>query len=673
MIPKGKTTYLLLILFILMVTLSTLGLFFFKYFDTKKQTVSNQKLLLLRNKYLLKDIAYNTARIETEATEAKENIKRSVLLYRLSYGVFFNGGNIPEITNNQIIPPADENYRKLISKIKPVIESIRKLSEYIIETPYYIYVSNPEITIDNTQKQKNKLIIKSISKFQTILHKAETINNDLIFVAQEQYKKHDLNQEISLILILILIIITIIFLWILLNKKVFVELKVLATQMSNPKNAFNEIEIDYSNYFFKDLFKNFYEFRQILPGLSTFVKKLYDRELETKPDDAIKETPLYENLTMLRNDLQNRRNQEKERQKIETIRQWSAAGHNEITKILQSAGTISDLADKVIVGLVKYLGAAQGGVFLLKDKQSKQAYLELTAAFAYDRKKFLTKTIPVGEGLLGMAALEKTTYWLDDIPKDYLEIESGLGGASPRSLIIVPLQAENEMSGIVEIASLNKFKQHEVDFIKEIAQNIGSALRSVQITEQTASLLEESRKKSEELAIQDTKMRKRFDELIYAQHLAKKNEQEMSALVNVIDKNLLKCEINLECLMEDFNRNFLNLTDFYKDELKSKDFRMLLFEKDIKNFDQNINIVFKKQSAKLTAQIKTKFGHRAWIFIQMIPLMDNENNVKKVLLIGNDISKQKKKEIRTTKLLEETIKNAEKLTKENQKLQTGNQ
>ena len=123
---------------------------------------------------------------------------------------------------------------------------------------------------------------------------------------------------------------------------------------------------------------------------------------------------------------------------------------------------ITSLSDEVIKNLVHYINASQGGLFILDDTDPKHIYLEMLSAFAYDRKKFLTKRIPLGDGLVGVCALEKNTLYITDVPPDYMSIESGLGDSRPKCLLMVPLKSEDSILGVIELASFNLLKPHEL-------------------------------------------------------------------------------------------------------------------------------------------------------------------------------------------------------------------
>ena len=65
------------------------------------------------------------------------------------------------------------------------------------------------------------------------------------------------------------------------------------------------------------------------------------------------------------------------------------------------------LSDKLILTIVREMKAVQGGVFFLREDKNQKKYLELTACFAYNRKKYKNKRIVPNEGLVGQAYMEK--------------------------------------------------------------------------------------------------------------------------------------------------------------------------------------------------------------------------------------------------------------------------
>ncbi|KPK83358.1 MAG: hypothetical protein AMS27_13100 [Bacteroides sp. SM23_62_1] len=184
-------------------------------------------------------------------------------------------------------------------------------------------------------------------------------------------------------------------------------------------------------------------------------------------------------LLRMREDLKNAALEEEKRKEEDEIRNWSTQGIARFSEILREfAGNYDELSFQVISNLVKYLEANTGGLFLVNVSNKGEKYLELVASYAFDRRKYLTKQIQIGEGLAGRAVQEGESIYMTDIPGDYIKIKSGLGENRPKSLLIVPLKLNEEIQGVVEIASLKEFMPHQIEFVERICNSIASSLSS---------------------------------------------------------------------------------------------------------------------------------------------------------------------------------------------------
>jgi putative methionine-R-sulfoxide reductase with GAF domain/CHASE3 domain sensor protein len=224
-----------------------------------------------------------------------------------------------------------------------------------------------------------------------------------------------------------------------------------------------------------------------------------------------KQDALGNSLLEMRKNLIKAQEDEKKRQEEDNLRKWANEGLAEFNEILrQSAGDIDALTLSIVRNITKFLKANQSGLFLINDTKKDDVHLELIATYAYDHERKKQKKIYIGEGLVGMCAVEKSTVYLEDIPQGYLSISSGLGGSNPRSLLIVPLKLEDEIFGVIEIASFNKFMKHEMEFVERVTESISSTLSLAKINTRTAVLLEKSQRQAEEMAAQEEEMRQNF-------------------------------------------------------------------------------------------------------------------------------------------------------------------
>ena len=205
---------------------------------------------------------------------------------------------------------------------------------------------------------------------------------------------------------------------------------------------------------------------------------------------------------------------EKEERRLEDERRnWGTQGVAKFAELLrENNDNMEELCYSVISNMVKYVGANQGGIFLLKEDISPPV-LELQACYAYERRKYNQKTIDLGEGLLGACFLEGQSIYLTDIPQNYIHITSGLGDDAPRALMLAPLKVNDHIYGVIEIAGFKEFEPHVREFVEKEAESIASTISSVKVNVQTNALLERSKIQAEELANQEEELRQTMEEM----------------------------------------------------------------------------------------------------------------------------------------------------------------
>ncbi len=355
-------------------------------------------------------------------------------------------------------------------------------------------------------------------------------------------------------------------------------------------------------------------------------------------------------LLNLRDNLKIAKKDEERRKVEDEQRNWTTKGLAMFGEILrQSSGNINNLADEIIKNIVYYLKANQGGLFIYNDNNKEDVYLELLAAFAYDRKKYFTKQIHIGEGLIGTCALEKHTIYMTEIPEDYIEIESGLGDATPRSLLITPLKTESGILGIVEIASFNELAKYEIEFVENLTESIASTLSTARINARTYELLAESQKKSEELAIREEEMRQNMEDMRKTQEEALRSKAEMSSILTAIDQTLLKSEHDVDGKFLSANLRFLSTFAYHLDELQLKNIHTLVptdYGVEFRTVWENLR---NGHPHKITIRHKSKNGKAIWLLSQYTPILSEVGKVVKILHLASDITEQK--------LIEEETKN----------------
>lgn len=216
----------------------------------------------------------------------------------------------------------------------------------------------------------------------------------------------------------------------------------------------------------------------------------------------------------------------------EQRRNWANEGLTKFVDILRSSNdNLTTLGDKIISNLVQYTGSNQGGLYILNDEDENNKYLELVSLFAFNSKKFEKQKIKLGEGILGQTFLEKETTSLTEIPDDYVRITSGLGDANPRALLFVPLKLDQEVYGIVELASFDPYDEHEIQFVEKLAETIASTLGSVKAAQKNRHLIEQFQQQTEEMRAQEEEMRQNMEELQATQEEMARKERDYIAKI----------------------------------------------------------------------------------------------------------------------------------------------
>jgi len=340
---------------------------------------------------------------------------------------------------------------------------------------------------------------------------------------------------------------------------------------------------------------------------------------------------------------------EKHRKIEDEKRNWATQGLAKFGDILrQNSDDIEYVSYNIIKNLVYYLKANQGGLFIINEEK-QPPLLDLTAAFAFDRRKYLQKSIRLKEGLVGTCAVERETIYMTQIPDNYIEITSGMGGANPKCLLLVPLNLEDKILGVIEIASFNFFEKHEIEFVEQLAENIATTISATKINAKTAQLLEQSRKQAEELATQEQEMRQNLEELQATQAESARKDAEIRGTLDTINETLGAIDYDLDGNIIDANDFILQRLNLSKENVVGKHFYDFITDREsgaakYKNLWDELN-------KGNTRKIERKYPHETeeiWMRETYRPMRDAKGEIKKVLaiLIDTTEAKQQKKELR---------------------------
>ncbi|MCP4698389.1 MAG: response regulator [Gammaproteobacteria bacterium] len=255
----------------------------------------------------------------------------------------------------------------------------------------------------------------------------------------------------------------------------------------------------------------------------------------------------------------------------ESIRQsvaqdWVKTGHARLNEQMRGELDLITLGENILNFLTPYT-KAQIGVFYLRSGDDR---LKMLASHAYARRKRLANEFALGEGLAGQAARERKTILVTQVPEEYF-IQSGIGEAAPRNVLVAPFLYEGALKGVLELASFHEFTELQIEFLKQAADSIGIAVNTAESRIGMQTLLEQTQTQAKELQSQTEELQSQSEELQTQQEELRQTNEELEERtkdleqqkVNVQEKNqaLEKTRLAIQTKAEE-----LELASKYKSE-----------------------------------------------------------------------------------------------------------
>jgi signal transduction histidine kinase/CheY-like chemotaxis protein/HAMP domain-containing protein len=191
---------------------------------------------------------------------------------------------------------------------------------------------------------------------------------------------------------------------------------------------------------------------------------------------------------------------------------WLKTNLASIGSMLQGHRDLEVVAELIMEELAPLL-AAQHGTFFLTEDWSGDRRLRLIAGYGVSADKDAPIQYRIGQSLIGQVAKSKRPIVVDEIPQGYIRISSGLGEATPTNLAIMPIMFEDQVLGVVELASFTKFTPIKVAFLEQLAETLGISVNAIIANSRTDALLEESQHLTAELQARSSELQARSEEL----------------------------------------------------------------------------------------------------------------------------------------------------------------
>ncbi|KAB8145009.1 response regulator [Chloroflexia bacterium SDU3-3] len=188
-----------------------------------------------------------------------------------------------------------------------------------------------------------------------------------------------------------------------------------------------------------------------------------------------------------------------------TEQDWLKTNLARFSRLLQGQRELETVTRMVLSELAP-LVHAQKGLFYMMSEDDGQPLLRMLSAYAFRERKHISNRFRIGEGLVGQCALEKDRILITDVPRDYIQISSGLGEAPPRNIVVLPVVFEGQVRAVIELASFQSFSDIHLTFLDQLMESIGIVLNTIEANMRTEVLLSQSQSLAEELQGQQAEL-----------------------------------------------------------------------------------------------------------------------------------------------------------------------
>ncbi len=332
----------------------------------------------------------------------------------------------------------------------------------------------------------------------------------------------------------------------------------------------------------------------------------------------------------------------------EDARNWATEGLAKFGQILQTTSEDTEtLSYEIISNVVEYVNANQGGIFIANDEEQEEEEeetLELVACYAFQRRRYIEKQVFIGEGLVGQAYKDSDTIYITDIPPNYVDITSGLGGAKPRSVLVIPLKLSDRVYGVMELASFNEFEPYEILFLEKLSENIATNLNASRTNERTRKLLNESHRITEQMRKTEQELTFNLQMLSDTQQEMQKNQEALAAQSFAIKSTLITVELGMDQHILSANDLFLKAIKYREEEIIGKSHKSLIpagrvEETQFAKLWQDLN-----EGKPHYGEFKhiAKDGSEIWLKATYSPLKDKNGRPYKILKLAFDVTEEKR-------------------------------
>lgn len=268
---------------------------------------------------------------------------------------------------------------------------------------------------------------------------------------------------------------------------------------------------------------------------------------------------------------------------------WLKTGLNELSLKTSGEKSIKELSNEVLVFLSHYLDSQVGLLFVTGNNET----LNLTAAFACEPE---ITSFAFGNGVIGQVAKEKKPLIFSTSTDDMPAVNIGPSFEKPGHFIISPILFENQMLGVIQLGSFQKFDDIKQRFLDMSLETIALAIHTARSRERVEQLLLKTQEQANELAEQKEELRQINEEL-----------EEQTKALRHSEENLQHQQEELRVINEELEER-TKVLEIQRDDIRKKNQALQQAQIEIRQKAEALEVASKYKSeflANMSHELRT--------------------------------------------------------------------
>ncbi len=409
--------------------------------------------------------------------------------------------------------------------------------------------------------------------------------------------------------------------------------------LSKPRKRLFEDEIT-------DITSSTMQLAGTLSSAADFALNIGKGKLDASYKKLSSEDVLGEALLTMQDSLRDAKEKEDIKKEEDEKRNWVTQGLAKFGEIIRKNNDNMELfCTNVLQELQGHLHTAQAAIYVQDQKnlsEDKSDHYVMMAAWAYGDQVMLHASTEKGIGILGRSIAEKRLIQLNHLPEDYAEISPGMSNMpKPNNLLISPLTINENVFGVLELLTNEPFKDHEVEFIEKLSENIASVISSVNVNINTAKLLQQSQEQADELAQHEEEMRQNLEELQATQEEAQKRESGLLSYLKAVKQNVISVQLNLDRRVIEMSPAMSAKYDINIDSVRGKYYDALIFQDEAvrEEFLEFWGQLKQLNTAKRVQKVETR--GRTMVFLETYTVLRKDGVAKSILMVAEEKTKER--------------------------------